>query len=101
MKYLIVGLGNIGEQYRNTRHNIGFVIADALAASLKTSFTTERYAEMAKARFKGRSIVIIKPSTYMNLSGKAIKYWLTKEKIDIKNLLVLVDDVLFHLEILE
>ncbi|MDP4282697.1 MAG: aminoacyl-tRNA hydrolase [Bacteroidota bacterium] len=93
MKYLIAGLGNIGEEYANTRHNIGFIAADALAQSLKTTFTTDRYASVAKGSLKGRQIVIIKPSTYMNLSGKAIRYWLNKEGIPIENILVIVDDL--------
>jgi PTH1 family peptidyl-tRNA hydrolase len=93
MKYLIAGLGNIGEQYANTRHNIGFVVADALALSLGVPFTSGRYASVATGRFKGRILVVIKPSTYMNLSGKAVKYWLEKEKIPPENMLVIVDDL--------
>ncbi|MEZ5083767.1 MAG: aminoacyl-tRNA hydrolase [Bacteroidales bacterium] len=93
MKYLIAGLGNIGDEYANTRHNIGFIIADALAQSGKIMFKPDRLADMAKMKFKARTLVIIKPSTYMNLSGKAIKYWLDKEKIPLENLLVIVDDI--------
>lgn len=93
MKYLIVGLGNIGAEYANTRHNIGFIVADALAMDLKTQFTTDRYASVATGKFKGRSLVIIKPSTYMNLSGKAVSYWMQKENIPVENVLVVVDDV--------
>ncbi len=93
MKYLIAGLGNVGYQYANTRHNIGFVAADALASSLGAVFVSGRYAQVATARFKGRILVIIKPTTYMNLSGKAVKYWLNKEKIPPENLLVIVDDL--------
>jgi len=93
VKYLIIGLGNIGDEYANTRHNIGFIIADALAQDLGVRFTTDRLASRAEARFRGRSIVIIKPSTYMNLSGKAYRYWLTQENISIENSLVIVDDL--------
>lgn len=93
MKYLIVGLGNIGAEYANTRHNIGFIVADALAKDLGATFTTDRYASRAEARLKNKTVVIIKPSTYMNLSGKAYKYWLTEEKTETVNSLVLVDDI--------
>lgn len=92
-KFLIVGLGNIGEKYRGTRHNIGFQIVDALAAEHKASFETVKLGDVASFRFKGRTFVLLKPSTYMNLSGKALKYWLTKEKIPLENLLVITDDV--------
>lgn len=93
MKYLIAGLGNIGPEYAFTRHNIGFLAADALAAAHNTTFSSERYAARALARIKGRIVYIIKPSTYMNLSGKALKYWLDKENIPLENLLVIVDDL--------
>lgn len=93
MKYLIVGLGNIGDEYADTRHNIGFLVADALASELKSSFSTDRYASVAKGSLKGRTIVIIKPSTYMNLSGKAVRYWLQKEEIPQENMVVIVDDL--------
>ncbi len=93
MKYLIAGLGNIGLEYANTRHNIGFVVADALANDLKGKFETGRLASVTKLKYKGRTLVVIKPTTYMNLSGKAIKYWMEKEKIPIKNLLVVLDDI--------
>lgn len=93
MKYLIAGLGNIGDEYTNTRHNIGFIIADALAQEGKTIFKSERLASVAKMKFKARTFVVIKPSTFMNLSGKAIKYWLDKEKIPIENLLIITDDL--------
>ncbi len=92
MKYLIAGLGNIGDEYTNTRHNIGFILADAIAAEGKAVFTTERYAAVTRVKFKGRMMVVIKPSTYMNLSGKAVRYWLEKEQIPIENLLVAYDD---------
>ncbi|KAF0198222.1 MAG: peptidyl-tRNA hydrolase PTH1 family [Bacteroidetes bacterium] len=93
VKYLIVCLGNIGEEYANTRHNIGFIIGDAMASDFGVRFTTDRYASRAEARFRGKTIVIIKPTTYMNLSGKAYRYWLTQENIGVENSLVVVDDL--------
>ena len=93
MKYLIAGLGNIGDEYASTRHNIGFIVADALALSLKTNFTSGRLADMAKGSVKGRQVNIIKPSTFMNLSGKAIRYWMNKLEIPVENILVIVDDL--------
>ncbi len=93
MKYLIAGLGNIGEEYANTRHNIGFIILDALAKEFDATFAIGRHAYTTSIRFKGRTFVLIKPTSYMNLSGKAVKYWLTKEKIQPENLLVVVDDI--------
>lgn len=93
MKYLIAGLGNIGNEYANTRHNIGFVIADAIAREGKAVFEPGRLADVTKVKYKGRIMVVIKPSTYMNLSGKAVKYWLDKEKISVNNLLVITDDI--------
>jgi PTH1 family peptidyl-tRNA hydrolase len=93
MKYLIVGLGNIGEQYRNTRHNIGFTIADALATSGETTFESARYGVIAPMKYRGRQLMILKPSTYMNLSGKAVKYWITKEDIPLENVLIVSDDI--------
>ena len=93
MKYLIACLGNIGSEYNNTRHNIGFDIADALATDLKGTFKVERLASVCNAKYKARTLVIIKPTTYMNLSGKAVKYWMDKEKVSIENLLVVLDDI--------
>ena len=93
MKYLIACLGNIGVEYEDTRHNIGFKIADRLAKDLEATFTTGRLAQVAEMRFKGKTLVVIKPTTYMNLSGKAVKYWLNEEKIPIENLLVVNDDI--------
>ena len=90
MKYLIVGLGNIGAEYAETRHNIGFKVADALAAEAGAVFATGRYGSVAEFRHKGRTFVLLKPSTYMNLSGKAVSYWLKAEKIPQENLLVVV-----------
>lgn len=92
-KYLIVGLGNIGEKYANTRHNIGFRILDTLAKTEDLNFQTLKLGDLCVYKFKGRSFILLKPSTYMNLSGKAIKYWMTKENIPIENLLVLTDDL--------
>lgn len=93
MKYLVAGLGNIGAEYARTRHNIGFAVLDALARDTGISFSTERYADRASFRLRGKAVHLIKPSTYMNLSGKAVRYWLEKEKIPLKNLLVIVDDI--------
>ena len=92
-KFLIVGLGNIGEKYENTRHNIGFKVLDFLAEKESTTFETQKLGDVATFRFKGRTFILLKPSTYMNLSGKSILYWLTKEKIPLENLLVITDDL--------
>ena len=92
-KYLIVGLGNIGSEYANTRHNIGFKILDHLAKKEDLSFETQKLADVAVYKFKGRQFILIKPNTYMNLSGKAIQYWMTKENIPLENLLVITDDL--------
>lgn len=92
VKYLLAGLGNIGDEYTNTRHNIGFTLADTIAFDGKGVFATDRYASVTRVKFKGRTIVLIKPSTYMNLSGKAVRYWMEKEQIPIENLLVAYDD---------
>jgi PTH1 family peptidyl-tRNA hydrolase len=93
MKYLIAGLGNIGDEYQGTRHNIGFDVVDLLAKELNADFSIERYAMVAKAKFKGRVLILIKPTTYMNLSGKAVKYWLNQENINIENSLTILDDL--------
>src|SRR6056297_241362 len=93
MKYLIVGLGNIGVEYKETRHNVGFKVLDAFAKASNISFSDKRYGAVATTKFKGRTFVLLKPSTYMNLSGKAVNYWLKKEKIPLERLLVVVDDV--------
>ena len=93
MKYLIAGLGNIGAEYELTRHNIGFLVLDQLADHHKANFTTGRLADKAEFKFKGRTVHLIKPSTYMNLSGKSIAYWLQHLGIAKENLLVIVDDV--------
>jgi len=93
MKYLIVGLGNIGAEYAHTRHNIGFDVLDALAGASNTIFSPDRYGDRAEIKHKGRGIILIKPSTYMNLSGKAVRYWLEKEKIPLERLLIITDDL--------
>ena len=92
-KFLIAGLGNIGEKYENTRHNIGFKILDHLAEKQETTFETQKLGDVATFKYKGRTFVLLKPSTYMNLSGKAVNYWLQKEKIQPENLLVVTDDL--------
>ncbi|MBD5245430.1 MAG: aminoacyl-tRNA hydrolase [Barnesiella sp.] len=93
MKYLIVGLGNIGDEYRNTRHNIGFKVLDAFAEVSNISFSTERYGDVARMRLKNKQLVLLKPSTYMNLSGNAVRYWKDKENIAVDHILVVVDDL--------
>lgn len=92
-KYLIVGLGNIGEKYIETRHNIGFKIVDKLANNQQVTFETKKLGDIAKFNHKGRMFVLLKPSTYMNLSGKAVKYWMLQENISIENVLVIGDDL--------
>ena len=93
MKYLIAGLGNIGDEYVGTRHNIGFRTLDAFADTLGVQWTDRRYGAISKARVKNAELTLLKPSTYMNLSGQAIRYWLQQEKIPVENLLVVVDDL--------
>ncbi len=93
MKYLIVGLGNIGEEYKDTRHNVGFTVLDAMSMASNTSFTDKRYGAVCEIRYKGRDLILLKPSTFMNLSGNAVSYWLKKEKIPLENMLVIVDDI--------
>ena len=92
-KFLVVGLGNIGEKYENTRHNIGFRVLDALAESENLVFEANKLGATSTFKYKGRSVLCLKPSTYMNLSGKAIKYWMDKEKIPLENILVITDDI--------
>ncbi len=92
-KYLIVGLGNIGEKYTETRHNIGFKVLDALAEKESFSFETVKLGDIGLFKIKGRSILCLKPSTYMNLSGKALRYWMEKEKIPLENVLIITDDI--------
>lgn len=93
MKFLIAGLGNPGEEYKNTRHNIGFKTLDSLANESGVFFSLDRHAEMTSLKYKSRTLILIKPTTYMNLSGKAVKYWLEKEQIPTQNLLVVTDDL--------
>ena len=93
MKYLIIGLGNSGEKYENTRHNIGFRVLDRMASLSNISFSAEKLADVAKTKFKGRQLILIKPSTFMNLSGKAVNFWMQKEKISPENILVISDDI--------
>jgi PTH1 family peptidyl-tRNA hydrolase len=93
LKYLIAGLGNIGKEYELSRHNIGFMILDALSGASNLIFTSERYASKTQFKYKGKQIILIKPNTYMNLSGKALRYWINQENIPISQLLVIVDDI--------
>jgi PTH1 family peptidyl-tRNA hydrolase len=92
-KFLIAGLGNIGAEYAGTRHNIGFDVLDALAGKMDARFELERLAEMVGIKWKGHVLICIKPSTYVNLSGKAVKYWMDKEKIALDHILVVVDEL--------
>ncbi|MGQ1785501.1 aminoacyl-tRNA hydrolase [Saccharicrinis sp. GN24d3] len=93
MKYLIVGLGNIGSEYEDTRHNIGFNVLNELAKQENLTFENLRYGAVTEYKFKGKTLILLKPSTYVNLSGKAIRYWMQQEKIKPENLLVIVDDL--------
>ena len=95
-KFLIVGLGNIGSEYSGTRHNIGFEVLDQLVNDLGGTFETQKLGDIAKVKYKGKTLICLKPSTYMNLSGKAVKFWMQEEKIDIAQLLVVTDDL--HLD---
>ena len=98
MKFLIVGLGNIGGEYNDTRHNIGFDIVDLFALKHEAKFTTEKLGDVCNVKFKGRTLVLLKPSTYMNLSGKAVHYWMQKEKIPVERLLIITDDIAFPMD---
>lgn len=91
--YLVAGLGNIGAEYADTRHNVGFMVLDAWAASADATFQTARYGDIAKVSFKGRRITLLKPSTYMNLSGNAVRYWMNELGIPMENLIVICDDL--------
>ncbi len=93
MKYLIVGLGNIGNEYEGTRHNIGFTVLDAFGKASNTVFADKRYGYVAETSCRGRKLILLKPSTYMNLSGNAVRYWMQAEKIPLENVLVIVDDL--------
>ncbi|MDV3863912.1 aminoacyl-tRNA hydrolase [Elizabethkingia anophelis] len=93
MKYLIVGLGNKGDEYKETRHNIGFKVAEKIAEALDAPFNTTNFGWMAEGKYKGRKVFVLKPDTYMNLSGNAVRYWMQKENIPLENLLVITDDL--------
>ncbi|MEL6989263.1 MAG: aminoacyl-tRNA hydrolase [Bacteroidota bacterium] len=92
-KFLIVGLGNIGPKYEHTRHNIGFKVVDAFAKAQQTSFETAKLGDIAKTKVKGKTVLLLKPNTYMNLSGKAVRYWMQQEKILLENVLIITDDL--------
>ena len=98
MKFLIAGLGNIGDEYAHTRHNIGFDVVDALVAKHKGTWRVDRLASVAEIKIKGKTLICIKPSTYMNLSGKAVKYWMDKEKISLPHVLVIMDELAIPIE---
>lgn len=93
MKYLIVGLGNKGDEYKETRHNIGFKVAEKIAEAIDAPFNTTNFGWMAEGKYKGRKVFVLKPDTYMNLSGNAVRYWMQKENIPLENLLVITDDL--------
>jgi PTH1 family peptidyl-tRNA hydrolase len=93
MKYLIIGLGNPGEKYENNRHNIGFKVLDKLASLSNISFSTDKLADVSVLKHKGRQLILLKPNTFMNLSGKAVNYWMQKEKVSADNILVVSDDI--------
>ena len=93
MKFLIVGLGNPGAEYENTRHNVGFRVVDTIAEAHGGTFSTERHGMVSTVRFKGRTLVLLKPNTFMNLSGKAVRYWMEVEKISVDRILVITDDL--------
>jgi len=93
MKYLIIGLGNPGAEYENTRHNIGFKVLDKLASLSNISFSVDKLADIADIKFKGRKLILIKPTTFINLSGKAVNYWVQQSKVSIDNILVITDDI--------
>lgn len=92
-KFLVVGLGNIGPKYENTRHNIGFKVVDAFAKAKETSFETAKLGDIARTKVKGKTVILLKPNTYMNLSGKAVRYWMQQENIPLDNLLIITDDL--------
>ncbi|HEX5003284.1 MAG TPA: aminoacyl-tRNA hydrolase [Bacteroidia bacterium] len=93
MKFLVVGLGNPGDEYAHTRHNIGFDVVDFLAASGDSTFVSDRHAYVARIKMRGKQVILVKPTTYMNLSGKAVNYWMQAEHISKENLLVITDDI--------
>ena len=93
MKYLIVGLGNPGLKYENTRHNVGFKVLDGVAQLFDSTFSPDRHADVANIKYKGRTLILIKPTTFMNLSGKAVNYWMQQEKIPVDRLMIVTDDI--------
>jgi len=93
MKYLVVGLGNIGSKYEGTRHNIGFEVVEEMAKSKEAEFKNDKLADVCTIKNKGRTLILVKPTTYMNLSGKAVQYWMTKHKIQLENVIVILDDL--------
>ncbi len=93
MKYLIVGLGNKGEEYAETRHNVGFKVAEKIAETIEASFKSSNFGLLAEGKYKGRKVFILKPDTYMNLSGNAVRFWLLKENIPVENLMIVTDDL--------
>ena len=101
MKYLIIGLGNIGDEYRDTRHNIGFMVLDAFAKASNIVFEDKRYGATATMRLKNKELVLLKPSTYMNLSGNAVRYYMQLHKIPLERVLIIVDDLALPLERLD
>ena len=100
MKYLIIGLGNPGAEYENTRHNIGFRVVDTMAEAHGGTFSTERHGMVSTVRFKGRTLVLLKPNTFMNLSGKSVRFWMDSEKIPVDRILVITDDLNLDFEII-
>jgi len=92
-KYLIIGLGNAEQKYAGTRHNIGFEVVNALAKKFETTFVSDRYAYKAEAKYKGRTLILLMPTTYMNLSGNAVRYWMEKEEVETSNILIVSDDI--------
>jgi len=92
-KYLLIGLGNAEQKYAGTRHNIGFEVVNALAKKLEVTFSSDRYAYKAEAKYKGRTLILLMPTTYMNLSGNAVRYWMEKEEVEPQNILVVCDDI--------
>ncbi len=93
MKYLVVGLGNKGAEYEETRHNVGFKVVEEMAKKMESSFQTDRFGWICRGKYKGRTVLLLKPDTYMNLSGNAVKFWMEKENIPLSNLLVVTDDL--------
>jgi len=98
VKFLVTGLGNIGGEYHDTRHNIGFDVVDILAIKYEGKWSTDKLGDICTIKFKGRTLILLKPSTYMNLSGKAVHYWMQKEKVPLERLLIITDDIAFPIE---